>query len=75
MRFGFQRNVRSNLMYPSQMKPQGKYNFVNQPERLLYIGKNFSGNGYWHQFEKVGEQGIWCELLDSDLHMIEETQG
>ena len=52
----------------------GKYNFKHQPERLNYIGKNWSGNGYWHQFEKVGEQGVWCELLDSDLHMIEETK-
>ena len=50
------------------------YNFKNQPERLKYIGKNFSGNGYWHQFEKIGEQGVWCELLDSDLHMIEKTK-
>ena len=51
----------------------GEYNFKNQPERLKYIGKNWSGNGYWHQFEKVGAQGVWCELLDSDLHMIEPT--
>jgi len=48
----------------------GEYNFKNQPERLKYIGKH---NG-WHQFEKIGEQGVWCELLDSDLHMIEETK-
>ena len=34
------------------------YKFKNQPERLKYIGKNWSGNGYWHQFEKVGEQGV-----------------
>lgn len=52
----------------------GEYKFKNQPERLKYIGKNWSGNGYWHQFEKVGKQGVWCELLDSDLHMIELTQ-
>ena len=51
-----------------------EYNFKNQPERLKYIGYNLSGNGYWHQFEKVGEQGVWCELLDSDLHMIEKTK-
>ena len=25
------------------------YNFKNQPEKLMYIGNNFSGNGYWHQ--------------------------
>jgi len=49
------------------------YKFKNQPEHLKYIGKNWSGNGYWHQFEKVGEQGIWCELLDSDLLLIEKA--
>lgn len=57
----------------SELVIGGKYNFKHQQERLNYIGKNWSGNGYWHQFEKVGEQGVWCELLDSDLHMIEET--
>lgn len=46
------------------------YKFRSQPEILKYVGKNFSGNGYWHQFEKVGEQGVWCELLDDDLSMI-----
>jgi len=49
------------------------YKFKNQPERLKYIGKNWSGNGYWHQFEKAGEQGVWCELLDSDLRLIEKA--
>ena len=48
----------------------GAYNFKNQPERLKYIGKRDG----WHQFEKVGIFGVWCELLDSDLHMIEETK-
>ena len=48
----------------------GAYNFKHQPERLKYIGKH----NCWNQFEKVGEQGVWCELLDSDLHMIEETK-
>ena len=47
----------------------GKYNFKHQPERLKYIGKHEG----WHQFEKAGVHGVWCELLDSDLHMIEET--
>jgi hypothetical protein len=46
------------------------YNFKCQPERLRYIGKYNN----WHQFEKIGEQGVWCELLDGDLHMIEETK-
>jgi hypothetical protein len=52
-----------------------KYNFKHQSERLIYIGKNFSGNGYWHQFAKTEEPDIvWSEMLDSDLHMIERTQ-
>jgi hypothetical protein len=36
-----------------KLELNGKYNFKNQPERLVYLGKNFSGNGYWHQFAKV----------------------
>lgn len=57
------------------MKLGGKYNFKGQPERLIYIGNNWSGNGYWHQFEKAGERGVvWCEMLDSDLENIEETK-
>lgn len=48
----------------------GKYNWIYQSERLIYTGKI----GSWHQFEKVDARGtVWCEVLDSDLHMIEET--
>lgn len=51
-----------------------KYNWRNQPERLVYLGHNFSGNGYWHQFAKVDEPEIvWCEVLTSDLPMLEPT--
>lgn len=57
------------------MRIGGRYNWKGQPERLVYLGKNWSGNGYWHQFEKVDEPGVvWCELLDSDLPGIEETE-
>lgn len=60
---------------PSDMKIGGKYNWKHQPERLVYKGKNFSGNGYWHQFAKVESPGVvWCELLDSDLPWLEETR-
>jgi hypothetical protein len=53
----------------------GKYNWVGQPERLVYLGCNFSGNGYWHQFAKVEYPSIvWCEVLTPDLEMIEETK-
>lgn len=60
------------------MKPRmeigGRYNWRGQPERLIYLGKNWSGNGYWHQFALVSEPEIvWCEVTDSDLYSFEET--
>lgn len=56
------------------MKKGGRYNWKGQPERLFYIGHNWSGNGYWHQSCKVDEPDVvWCETLDSELHMLEET--
>ena len=51
------------------------YNWKHAPERLIYMGYNWSGNGYWHQFEKIDKPGeIWCEVTPSDLTMIEETK-
>jgi hypothetical protein len=47
------------------------YNFVHQSEKLLYMGKE----GRWHQFTLTASpHSVWCELLDSDLHLIEETK-
>mgnify|MGYP001011257143 CR=1 FL=1 len=52
-----------------------RYNWKHQKERLVYLGLNFSRNGYWHQFAKVDSPDVvWCEVTTSDLHMIEETQ-
>lgn len=52
------------------MKIGGKYNWKRQPERLVYLGKE----GPWNLFAKVESQDvIWCEVLDRDLHMLEET--
>jgi hypothetical protein len=51
----------------------GRYNFIDQPERLIYIGENWSSNGYWHQFEKVGESGVWCEIKDDQINLLEVT--
>lgn len=57
------------------MKLGGHYNWKNQDDKLIYMGRNWSGNGYWHQFAKVENPGVvWCEVLDSDLHMIGETE-
>ena len=51
------------------------YNWIGQSERLIFLGRNFSGNGYWNQFALVESPDIvWCEVVDSDLHMIEETK-
>lgn len=55
----------------NKLKVGAKYNWRNQPERLVYLGKQ----GAWNQFAKVGDLGtVWCEVLDSDLHMLEETK-
>lgn len=57
------------------LKFGNKYNWKYQPERLIYKGYNFSGNGYWHQFAKVESPGVvWCEVQTADLAMIEETK-
>ncbi len=51
-----------------------EYNWKNQPERLVYLGNNFSGNGYWHQFALISTPNIvWSECLDSDLKGIETS--
>lgn len=53
------------------MKIGGLYNWRHQPaDRLIYLGKK----GNWRQFKKIGDpRAVWCEVLDGDLHMIEET--
>lgn len=60
---------------PKGMKVGGKYNWKNQPERLVYLGDNLSGNGYWHQFAKIDSPSeVWCEVKGYDLGMLEETK-
>ena len=52
----------------------GKYNWKYQPERLVYVGKKRYGSVFWHQFDKVGEEGtVWCEVLEKDLENFEES--
>ena len=58
-----------------KLKVGSNYNWVNKSEKLVYLGENFSGNGYWHQFAKVEyPEIVWCEVLKSDLKYIEETK-
>lgn len=52
-----------------ELKLHAVYKFTGQPELIKFIGKHRG----WNQFEKLGIQGVWCEILDSDLWMIEEV--
>lgn len=66
--------MEQNTLTPATMKRGGRYNWKGQPDRLIYLGRNWSGNGYWHQFQKIGDpRPVWCEVVDADLHMLEET--
>lgn len=59
-------------MTSAGMKVGGRYNWKYQKERLIYVGKERC----WHRFKMVGDpRPVWCEVLDEDLHMIEETTG
>lgn len=52
------------------MKIGDKYNWKNQPERLVYLGRV----GAWHQFALIEKPDVvWCEVLSEDLSMLEET--
>ena len=52
----------------------GRYNWKGQSERLIYLGDNFSGNGYWHQFALVENPNkVWCEVKGCDLEFFEES--
>ena len=56
------------------LKKGERYNWKNQPERLIFIGHNFSGNGFWYQFALISSPGtVWCECQPSDLSGIEPT--
>jgi hypothetical protein len=67
----------ATMAQTTEFKIGGRYNWRNQPERLIYTGtKVYLGDRRtWFQFEKVGEPGvIWGEYLESDLAHIEETK-
>ena len=57
------------------MKIGDRYNWKNQPERLVYVGMCEPRNGRWHQFEKVDEPGVvWCAVQPQDMYMLELTK-
>jgi len=50
-----------------------RYNWKNQPERLIYLGREFS-NGCWYQFALVDKPNeVWCEVREEDLESFEKT--
>ncbi len=66
--------TKTQVLAASAIKIGTKYNWKNQPERLVYLGYNWCGDGYWHQFALVERPDvIWCEVLPRDMHMLEET--
>lgn len=69
-RVKLEKALRTALGEPAAMRVGDRYNWRNQSERLIYLGKK----GGWHQFKKIDDaRAVWCEVLDADLHMIEET--
>ena len=62
--------MNKETLTPAAMVRGAPYNWRSQPDRLIYLGKR----GHWHQFKKIGDpREVWCEVLDGDLHMLEET--
>lgn len=53
-----------------------RYNWINQPERLIYMGMNRDPSGFWHQFCKADDntKKVWCEVTESDLSHLEESE-
>lgn len=56
---------------PTSMIIGDGYNWKGDASnKLIYIGKMRG----WHQFKKIGDpREVWCEVIDSDLHMLEKT--
>ncbi|MCB1710986.1 MAG: hypothetical protein KDH96_00455 [Candidatus Riesia sp.] len=47
------------------------YRFKCANEKLVYLGYNYSGNGFWHQFALIDKpKVVWAEILESDKNLI-----
>ena len=56
------------------MKVGSNYKWKHSSEILVYLGYNWSGNGYWHQFSLVETPDeVWCEVTTEDICLLEET--
>ena len=47
-----------------------KYKWKYENDIFIYVSKN----GNWNLFVLESTSKIWCEVLDSDLHMLEEVK-
>ena len=47
-----------------------KYKWKHESHTLIYVGKNKG----WYQFSLVNTDELWCECLDSDLHLMEKCK-
>lgn len=57
-----------------EFKIGGKYNWKNQPERLVYMGLKQYPDGVWYQFAKVDSPDkVWSEVRGYELSSFEET--
>lgn len=64
-------------MTPETLHKGKLCNFKNQPERLVFMGRKLypGDRRTWFQFAKVeSPDEVWSEILQSGLHLIEETQ-
>ena len=57
------------------LKVGGRYNWIGQPERLVFMGRTLYLNGFWYQFAKVETPEVcWCEVRIEQLAQVEETK-
>ena len=47
-----------------------KYKWKHESKTLVYVGKN----GNWHQCSLYNTEELWCEVLDSDLYLMEDVK-
>jgi hypothetical protein len=59
------------------LEQNATYHWTHDPgTRMIYLGYNWSGNGYWHQFALVGDPSrqVWCEVRPAQLPLIERSK-
>lgn len=47
-----------------------KYKWKHETLELVFLGRK----GQWNVFASCKTNKVWCEVLDSDLHLIEAVK-